>query len=425
MVSRKDLIKLRQKIGSPPKLLRMITSFHEDMQGTIQYDGSSSTPFSIKSGVKQGCVLAPTLFGIFFSLLLSHAFRSSDEGVYIHTRSDGKLFNIARLRAKTKVQRVLIRDMLFADDAALTAQSEEALQRLITSFAHACRDFGLTISLKKTNIMGQDVSNTPNICIDDYTLDVVEEFTYLGSTISSNLSIDADITKRIGKAASVMARLSMRVWENTMLTTNTKMRVYQACVLSTLLYGSETWTSYAFQERRLNAFHMRCLRRILGITWQDHTPNKDVLEQAGIPSMFALLTQRRLRWLGHVSQTEDDRIPKYMLYGELATGTRPVGRPLLRFKDVCKRDMKASDINPSTWEAMAADRSNWRLTVKEGTLRSDQKRSDQWEERRELRQQRSASILQPDSAFTCSNCNRICRSRIGLYSHSRRCSTAT
>ena len=141
--------------------------------------------------------------------------------------------------------------------------------------------------------------------------------------------------------------------------------------------------------------------------------------------MFALLTQRRLRWLGHVSRMEDGRIPKYMLYEELATGTRPVGRPLLRFKDVCKRDMKASDINPSTWEAMAADRSNWRLTVKEGTLRSDQKRSDQWEERRELRQQRSASILQPDSAFTCSNCNRICRSRIGLYSHSRRCSTAT
>ena len=132
------------------------------MQGTVQFDGSSSDPFPINSGVKLGCVLAPTLFNIFFSLLLPYAFSSSEDGVYLHTRSDGRLFNLARLRAKTKVWRVLIRDMLFADDAALTTHSEEALQRLINCFANACREFGLTISPKKTNVMGQDVSHTPS-----------------------------------------------------------------------------------------------------------------------------------------------------------------------------------------------------------------------------------------------------------------------
>lgn len=65
---------------------------------------------------------------------------------------------MARLCAKTKVRMVLIREMLFADDAALTAHTEEALQQLITRFAEAYNDFGLTISLKKTNIMGQDGS---------------------------------------------------------------------------------------------------------------------------------------------------------------------------------------------------------------------------------------------------------------------------
>lgn len=75
----------------------MITSFHKEMKGTVQYDGSSSDPFPIKSGVKQGCVLAPTLFGILFSLLLHYAFSQSEEGIYLHTRSDGSLFNLARL----------------------------------------------------------------------------------------------------------------------------------------------------------------------------------------------------------------------------------------------------------------------------------------------------------------------------------------
>ncbi|XP_076030439.1 uncharacterized protein LOC143018741 [Oratosquilla oratoria] len=98
LVSREGLFTLLQRIGCPPKLLRMISSFHEDMHVTVQYDGSYSDPFPNRSGVKQGCVLAPTLFGIFFSLLLSCAFSQSEDGVYLHIRNDGSLFNLARLR---------------------------------------------------------------------------------------------------------------------------------------------------------------------------------------------------------------------------------------------------------------------------------------------------------------------------------------
>ena len=107
-----------------------------------------------------------------------------------------------------------------------------------------------------------------------------------------------------------MYKLHKRVWPNNNLTVNTKMRVYRACVLSTLLYSSETWTTYAAQEKRLNSFHLRCLRRILSIRWQDKIPNTVVLERAGLPSIFMLLSQRRLRWLGHVRRMADGRIPK-------------------------------------------------------------------------------------------------------------------
>ena len=115
------------------------------------------------------------------------------------------------------------------------------MQRLISRLAAACNEFGLTISLKKTEILLQDVSNTPNISIDEHTLNIVDKFTYLGSTIANNLSLDSELSTRIGKASSSMARLTKRVWENNMLTINTKMQVYQAVVLSTLLYASESW----------------------------------------------------------------------------------------------------------------------------------------------------------------------------------------
>uniref|UniRef100_K7EZU2 Reverse transcriptase domain-containing protein n=1 Tax=Pelodiscus sinensis TaxID=13735 RepID=K7EZU2_PELSI len=315
------------------------------MKGTVQFNGSCSEPFSISSGVKQGCVLAPTLFGIFFALLLKHAFGSATEGIYLRTRSDGKLFNLSRLKAKTKIRETLIRDMIFADDAAVVTHTQEELQSLMSRFSMACKDFGLPISLKKTNVLSQDTVTPPAITVDDYQLDVVHQFTYLGSTITDNLSLDAELDKRIGKAASTLARLTTRVWTNPRLTIATKMAVYNACVISTLLYGSETWTTYARQERRLNAFHLRGLRRILGITWQDKVSNFEVLTRAGLPSMYTMLRQRRLRWLGHVRRMEDGRIPKDIVYGELASGKRTTGCPNLRFKDVVKRDMKAIDIN--------------------------------------------------------------------------------
>ena len=137
LVSRDGLFKILPKIGCPPTLLSIIKSFHEDMQGIVQFDGNFSKPFYIRSGVKQGCVLAPTLFGIFFSLMLKHALGDSTEGILLHTRSDGKLFNLSRLKAKSKIRRTLIRDMLFADDAAIVAHSQEELQQWTGFLPHA------------------------------------------------------------------------------------------------------------------------------------------------------------------------------------------------------------------------------------------------------------------------------------------------
>ena len=268
LVSRSGLFELLRKIGCPPRLLNIIVSFHEHMKGMVNYDGENSEPFTVKSGVKQGCVLAPTLFSIFFSMLLSYAFKNSVEGIHLHTRSDGKLFNLARLKAKTKVRPVLIREMLFADDAAVTSHSEEGIQQLISQFAHVCNEFGLTISIKKTKVMDQDVPAQPSIYINQEVLENTDNFTYLGSTITSNLSLHKEIDIRIAKASATMSKLSKKVWDNNKLSLKTKIKVYQACVISTLLYSSESWTTYTRQENRLESFHLRCLRRILRITWK-------------------------------------------------------------------------------------------------------------------------------------------------------------
>ncbi|XP_052673517.1 uncharacterized protein LOC128155711 [Crassostrea angulata] len=423
LVSRDGLFKILPT-NWMPKLLSLVTSFHVDMKGTVQFNGSSSEPFSINSGVKQGCVLAPTLFGIFFAMLLKHAFGASTEGIYLRTRSDGNLFSLSRFKAKTKVRDRLIRDLLFADGAAVVTHTHEELQTLMNRFSMACGDFGLTISLKKTNVLSQNTSTAPAIAIDDYQLDVVHQFTYLGSTITDNLSLDVELDKRIGKATSTLAQLSKRVWTNPTLKTSTKMAVYNACIISTLLYGSESWTTYSRQERRLNAFHLRCLRRILGISWQDKVPNTEVLSRANLPSMFTMLRQRRLRWLGHVRRMDDGRIPKDILYGELRSGKRSTGRPQLRFKDVVKRDMKTLDIYMRSWEDLAADRPRWRSTLLRQIRSEEEKFLHAAENKGAQRKQR----LNPERSETIhrwDSCRKECLSRIELFSHKRCCQRKT
>ena len=231
---------------------------------------------------------------------------------------------------------------------------------------------------------------------------------------------DDEISSRIAKAAGVMAKLNKRVWSNSLLSERTKVLVYQACVLSTLLYGSESWTVYARQERRLNSFHLRSLRRLLHIRWQDRVPNTDVLQRAGLMGIPSMLMQRRLRWLGHVHRMEPDRLPREILYGELRDGTRKVGRPLLRYKDTIKRDLMAVKINTNSWEDTAANRYDWRLQMKTQVLGAEDNARTQAASKRAARKLRATSA-RASTAHVCPICQRDCHSRIGLLSHSRSC----
>ena len=88
LVSRQGLYYVLHKIGVPLKMLAVIQAFHDGMRGTVQFDGTLSDSFPIQNGVKQGSVLASTLFGIYFAVMLSQAFGNSTEGVCLHSRSD-------------------------------------------------------------------------------------------------------------------------------------------------------------------------------------------------------------------------------------------------------------------------------------------------------------------------------------------------
>src|SRR6266516_3658026 len=98
---------------------------------------------------------------------------------------------------------------------------------------------------------------------------------------------------------------------------------------------------------------MRHLHAILKIKWQDKISNIEILEHCRCSSIEAMVISAHLRWVGHVVRMADDRIPKQLLYGELAQGKRSQGEQKKRFKDTLTHNMIKCNIDPSSFDALA------------------------------------------------------------------------
>ena len=215
---------------------------------------------------------------------------------------------------------------------------------------------------------------------------------------------------KINKASRAFGRLKTKVFLNKHLRLTTKVKVYEAVCISTLLYGSEAWTTYKRHLVQLERFHISCLQKILGLTWRDRIPHTQILERTKCTSIEAMVTKRQLRWLGHVIRMPDNRLPKQILYGQLKDGQRRQGGPKKRFKDQAKVTLKKCRIQPSNLETLAADRTAWRTSISRGIATLEQDRTAKLTLKRQQRHARQNTPALPNPHLTC----RICGKDISL-----------
>jgi len=179
-VNRDGLWAILGKIGCPAKFVHIIRSFHDGMLARVIDGRDISAAFSVTSCNEQGCVLAPLLFSIFFSMVLYVAFHDCNNGIPLTYRTDRNLFDLRKLQAKNMVHNTTIRELLFADDCALAAHTIQEGKHLLDLFATATCRFGLSISLKKTEIMFQPQPHSsylpPAATVNSVRVPVAERF---------------------------------------------------------------------------------------------------------------------------------------------------------------------------------------------------------------------------------------------------------
>ena len=184
-------------------------------------------------------------------------------------------------------------DLEYADDAAMFATNQNDISSALAIFdAEACK-LGLRTSWAKTKIMKfGDAPSPPSLHICNNDVEFVDKFTYLGSIITNTGDLQPDINRRIGLATGVMRSLRQPLWRHSSISLETKLRVYQASVLSVLLYGSECWPISTSLCSRLSAFDMQAQRTITNTKWFEYKTNIEVRTLTNRQPIQRYITQR-------------------------------------------------------------------------------------------------------------------------------------
>ena len=397
-VDRNTLWKILCAIGIPPKILSLIKLLYGDTRYKVRFKGKFSNSFLVKQGLKQGCPAACLFFNIFFAIII-HVTHSKLEhkGIELRFRIDGDIFNMKRLKAESKIRKYTLLEMLFADDAAVCAHSEEELQEIMQIFYQTFQEFGLQLALKKTEVMMQksypdEARPEPIITLGGTVLKNVKQFKYLGAQISDDASTSKEIKNRLKQSAAAFSKLYQRIWKKRHIKLKTKVKTYRAIVIPCMIYGSETWNCGKSDLRKLDGLQYRQLRTITGKTFRDKVshvqllqsikfgPNQNFLwaipedetKNPNLTSIETMVRLSRLRYFGHVLRMNDSRLPNIMIHGEINKGSRGMGRPKINYRSCIKEDLKKFDLwdecQQSSLHDMISNRTKWRNSIIKGSL---------------------------------------------------------
>jgi hypothetical protein len=343
-VDREALWKAVRGIGVPSIILNLIQDLYSNTSSRIRVGRDLSEPFSTGSGVRQGCVLAPTLFCRAVDWLMARATHHS--GINISGTS--------------------ITDTDYADDIAAVDHDYRRLSTCLSDIEENSSKLGLHISWAKTKVQNIGAGpQPPDLSIDGQTVESVDHFTYLGSVLCPSGS-QAEQRRRIGMAGATMNNLK-RLWSTANLSLKTKLRLYTSLVLPVLLYAAETWTLTKVNLRRLQAFHMKCQRQILRVRWYDKVRNVAIHQKTNLPHIGNMIQRRRHSLFGHVARMNPNA-PAHLI-GKLGIDMaskrrvprgwkRPRGRPRLSWLSQIRQDNGLPLL--TSW-SRAVDRSVWRV----------------------------------------------------------------
>ena len=336
------MFKVMQHYNIPRKLTALIQNLYSQAVSAVRIGCDISDWFHQTVGVRQGCVLSPDLFNLFLEHVLGEA---------LDAYEGGALMNGQR-----------VPDLRFADDIDLIGETVSEAQDILEAVHQSSERHGLQINREKTKVMlvakeQRDIT----ISVDNQKLEQVSHFKYLGTVITHQNNSSTDIRCRTAQALAAANSLVV-IWHNTHISLKTKLRLLDCLIIPIALYGCETWTLNSSDTKKLQAFGMKCLRKVLNISWRDHITNKEVAARASKEEGYIvnIVKHRQRTWLGHVLRMKGNRLPKMSLQAH-AHNNRYRGRPR---KNWIEAALEGSALEAKTAIHIAHNRELWRSCIR-------------------------------------------------------------
>ncbi|KAF7252108.1 putative uncharacterized transposon-derived protein F52C9.6, partial [Varanus komodoensis] len=246
-----------------------------------------------------------------------------------------------------------INNLRYADDTTLMAESEEELKSLLMRVKEESAKVGLKLNIKKMKIMASGPLTFWQI--DGEEMEVVTDFIFLGSKITTDSDCSQEIERRLLLGRKAMANLDS-ILKSRDITLPTKMCIVKAMVFSFAMYGCESWTIRKAERRRIETFELWCWRRLLRVPWTARRPNRSVLEEINADcSLEGQILKMKLKYFGHLMRRKDS-LEKPLMLGTIE-GKRRRGRQRMRWLDGVT---EAVGVSLSGLREMVEDRKAWR-----------------------------------------------------------------
>ena len=207
---REAVWKLLKLYGLPHKFINIIQALYRNYNVRVIQNGQQSEKVAVDTGVRQGCILSPTIFLVVVDWVMRKATQQR-RGI------TWKVFNS-------------LEDLDFADDLCLISHKTEHLQAKTDDMVREGKKIGLSVNVNKTKTMSVN-ARPAKIEINNEKVENVNRFTYLGSVITTDGGAEADVRARIAKASYTFNTLS-KVWKTGSISRHTKIRIFNSNVKS-------------------------------------------------------------------------------------------------------------------------------------------------------------------------------------------------
>ena len=281
-ISVPKLLHALSRFGVPTAMVEAVADIYRNRQFKVEDGGHLSSARPQCAGISQGCPLSPFLFGILMSALMT------DAQAQLSTCSQAALSN------------GYLEDILYADDTLIIGRVGAHVKEYMKAIEQCGHECGLKIHWGKVQLV-KVRTNEELTGPDGQILSDKQSMIYLGSTVHADGRFRADVGRKLGAATADFQAL-VAVWKNAGISSFRKLEIFDAVVVSKLLYStSSAWLTKG-DLRKLDGFHARCLRRILKIqpSYISRVSNDRVRALAKKPPFSELVRRSQLTLLGGV-----------------------------------------------------------------------------------------------------------------------------